>query len=196
MPFLLVSSSAEKSLIRHLKWINESQIVYLEYSSEREGEMLSVLDVDFENSKTQLRCRQFVDKQALRLYCNADSKDLLLQLVDGKIHYGKSQSSILYHSSEPRYANECCYLANLEELEFENTGSEEHQETNLLYYHPLMTLPGPCQWIGTTSRVLESGEKKVLVISCVCTLGLLAIDAVLPSLENPRCFIRPRQTLC
>ncbi|KAM3588825.1 putative elongator complex protein 1 [Umbelopsis sp. WA50703] len=161
-----LDSSAEKSLIRHLKWINESQIVYLEYSSEREGEMLSVLDVDFENSKTQLRCRQFVDKQALRLYCNADSKDLLLQLVDGKIHY-----------------------ANLEELEFENTGSEEHQETNLLYYHPLMTLPGPCQWIGTTSRVLESGEKKRILVA-LSDRGKLYVDGQLISSECTSFFLR------
>lgn len=85
----LFSSSAEKSLVRHLKWINETQIVYLEYSSEREGEVLSILEVDFENSKTQVVCRQFVDKQALRMYYNADSKDLLLQLIDGKIYNGR-----------------------------------------------------------------------------------------------------------
>ncbi|KAJ2960629.1 hypothetical protein NQZ79_g4082 [Umbelopsis isabellina] len=161
-----LNSSAEKSLIRHLKWINESQIVYLEYSSEREGEVLSVLEVDFENSKTQIVCRQSVDKQALRLYCNADSKDLLLQLVDGKI-----------------------YTANVDELDVESFGSQDGQETNLLYYNPMMALPGPCQWIGTSARVLETGEKKRILVA-LSDRGKLYVDGQLISSECTSFFLR------
>ena len=76
------------SIMRHVCWIAENKIAYVQYDEEQETDVLSLatLSTTFDSIQSIATCT--LEKPVGRMYYNVSFKDLIVEAMDGSVFEG------------------------------------------------------------------------------------------------------------
>lgn len=76
--------------MRHLCWIAENKIAYVQYDEEQETDVLSLATISATFDSIQSIASSPLEKPVGRMYYNVTFKDLIVEAMDGSVFEGTS----------------------------------------------------------------------------------------------------------